>query len=468
MSLVTNMSMIIAWECRTVILFTVLLVGIITKMPRYVQKIHPQGGLLAKSARRAATRQSAFSEVVEKRAVEVRRRFRSPSKPDGAPHNFEKALVPSKAMNKILLPSILLLANCAVVAEAQLGLGLGNPAKLKNNGDPKLLNTGRGKETAEQKAHRMAGKVPIVDPIEAPDPNIGPFDQDGGPYIDPLKKAKCINEAYDPGAPNSTMLYEDYKQIFMWGFHNDMGPPIKSASLGNNKVTNNRLPSMFTRMCFHDNSIDSSIQIPFNEYVKNHLKKGKWKGPTRYLETSGADASVLICPEERYHPNQNYDQTASRVLYALQSADTGILDDTTDTAISMVDKYGLSYADLLHNGCVAAAIFLTQVEKEDLDTVFKFGRKDACHLPAGRKNAQGKFGPVFSLCGPTENLPGVSMEADELSNWFYDRGMNECTWLALMWTHTVMVRNVSSFVAFTLLVNSFSYLLFSMLLILQL
>ena len=371
------------------------------------------------------------------------------------------------ATMKILFPSILFLAICVDVTEAQQGQGvqLGNPARLQNNGPPGLLNTARGAETAQQKADRMAGLMPAVDPIDAPEPNIGPFDKMNGPYGDPVKKAKCLNERYDvPVPPNSTELYEDYMKIFKWGFQNNMGRPIQSRSLDNNKVTNNRFPSMFTRMCFHDNSIDSDFP-PYDDYVRANLKNGNWVGPHRYLDTSGADASVLICPEERYHPNQNYDQTASRVLYALQATATGIT--RNGDAISMLDKWGHSYADLLHNGCVAAAIFLTQANLTevnlDINKVFRFGRKDACHLPS--VNAKTKFGQGkrFSLCGPTELLPGVLMEAEELNKWFYARGMKECTWLALMWTHTVMVRDVSLIVAFTVLDHLVSYSLFSML-----
>jgi hypothetical protein len=389
------------------------------------------------------------------------------------------------ATMKIPLPSTVpLLAIYVVIARAQ-NANEGNPAKLQNNIPPGQLNTGRGTETDQQKADRMGKRVPAIDPFEDPDPNIGPFDQAGGPLGDPLHKAKCLNEAYTIATINTTDLYYDYVKIFEWGFSNNMGAPLQSRSIDNNHVTNNRFPSMFLRMCFHDNSIDSAFPS-FNDYIKANMgDKGKWNGKHRYLDTSGADASVLLCSEERYHPNQNYDQTASRILYALQSNATGI---TTGTgAISMVDKYGLSYSDLLQNGGVAAAIYLTKAE-EILSTVFtpKFGRKDACHLPPGlapvgnekpknlfqkRVNLENKkaiFGQSnrFSLCGPTENLPGILMEADEIRNWFYDRGMNECTWLALMWTHTVMVRSLSSILgAFALmLAKSLTDLSFSMLL----
>jgi hypothetical protein len=356
---------------------------------------------------------------------------------------------------KIHLPPFLLLATYVVVGtNAQVNLG--NPGKLQNNVPPGKLNTGRGSETAQQKADRMAGKTPIADPIDAPDPNLGPFDQPNGPYGAPVNKAKCLNEVYKPTIPDVLGLYSDYVKIFTWGFDNAMGHPIQSRSLFNNKVTNNRFPSMFLRMCFHDNSIDAAFPS-FKDYVKSNIDENRnWRGPQRYLETSGADASVLICPEERYHPNENYDQTASRVLYALQSAETGITSVGVANAISLLDKYALSYADLLHNGCVAATLYLTQsaTDSKTLSTLFKFGRKDACHLPgAGKKRME--------LCGPTELLPGVLMEADELNNWFSERGMNACTWLALMWTHTVMVRRMFHRLGSFLLWSTHSLVIFN-------
>jgi hypothetical protein len=236
-------------------------------------------------------------------------------------------------------------------------------------------------------------------------------------------------------------------KLFDWGFANTMGPPLQAHSIKGNRIASNRFPSMFLRMCFHDNSINASFPA-FNQYVQERIKpsNGKWVGPYRFLDTSGADASVLICPEERYHPNQNYDLTASRILYALQTDDTGIT-DANGVKTSMVDKHSLSYSDQLHNGGVAAAIYLTKITVNDWSTVFKVGRKDACHLPNGRvdyDNAQASYGihAIHRLCGPTHQLPGVFDEAEELNNWFSARGMNECTWLALMWTHTVMVSSL--------------------------
>jgi hypothetical protein len=308
----------------------------------------------------------------------------------------------------------------------------GYPYYLDNDVDPGDLNTAHGDETAAQINDRMAQLVPEADPFEEPDPNLGPFNETDGAFRDPVLKAKCLDEAYTvPYGIDPEELYADYVKIFDWGFNNTMGHPLQSQSLDNNRVTNNRFPSMMQRMCFHDNSVDP-LYPSFNQYVKDNLSNGKWNGPFTYLNTSGADASVLICPQERYHPNQNYDQTASRILYAMQTSEIGIKDQYGANT-SMIDKYGLSYSDLLQNGGVAATIYLTGVNIS-LSTVFRYGRHDACHVP--------EVGHRYRLCGPTQKLPGVMLEAEELNDWFWTRGMNECTWLALMWTHTVMVSSL--------------------------
>jgi hypothetical protein len=177
------------------------------------------------------------------------------------------------------------------------------------------------------------------------------------------------------------------------------------------------------RMCFHDNAIVAS-QPPFPQYVRQNLvTEGgnlRWKGPSRYLETSGSDASNLICPEERYHPNQNYDQTASRVLKTFQ--DTKYLGQ----GVSLKNKYKLSYADLLHNGCIAATIYTTDASSvtvlKDNYNPFVFGRRDACHTEYSTTTGIGSRVP---LCGPTEVLPGVLDSIQELNNYFLSRNMNE-------------------------------------------
>jgi len=353
-------------------------------------------------------------------------------------------------MRFLLNLALLLLTGTGMVTQAAgpvTSINEGDPAHLLNEVSPGKLNTGRGKEAALQKGERMSGKVPTADPEEA-DLNLGPFDQLNGPFRDPLLKAKCLNEPYTvpPGRIDQKSLYDDYVKIFDWGFANKMGAPLQSKSLLNNHVTNNRFPGMFLRMCFHDNSVNPE-HGSFNEYVKKNLNpQGKWIGPHHYMETSGADASVLLCPQEMYHPNQNYDQTASRVLYALQSSEVGITDDQSGAKTNMVDKYGLSYSDLLQNGGVAAAIYLNEQTSDMWFTNgdrFTFGRHDACHVPPGLvNNGNANSGKRFRLCGPTEFLPGVHLDSDELSSWFYSRGMNECTWLALMWTHTTMVSSL--------------------------
>lgn len=174
------------------------------------------------------------------------------------------------------------------------------------------------------------------------------------------------------------------------------------------------LPNLYTKRTFE---------------VTTNPKKLRWKGPSRFLETSGADASNLICRQERFHPNQNYDQTASRVLYSLQTVEAGIAAQN-GAIISMVDKYGLSYADLLHNGCIAALIWLSPEKSASPEVAlqsnpFKFGRKDACRY-------RWKYGDRKALCGPTEKLPGVTLNAMQVNDWFVSRGMTPCQWLSLM------------------------------------
>jgi hypothetical protein len=334
-----------------------------------------------------------------------------------------------------------------VIPPPDTGVGPdGDPAQLLNDISPELLNTGNGAEAPAQIVERMSGGVPPVNPEEF-DPNYGPFDKVWGPYQDPVINAKCLNEPYTiPTGIDQKKLYQDYVKIFDWGFLNEMGPPLQSKSIFNNRITNNRFPGMFLRMCFHDNSVNPD-HGSFNEYVKTKMNtEGQWTGPLRYLDTSGADASVLLCPEERYHPNQNYDQTASRILYALQDINVGITDDQSGAQTNMIEKYKLSYSDLLHNGGVAAAIYLNKDPSDSWFTVdrFTFGRRDACFLPPGGlvDGVRVEFGEVYRLCGPSQLLPGVSLESDGIRSWFDARGMNELTWLALMWTHTTMVSSL--------------------------
>lgn len=172
-------------------------------------------------------------------------------------------------------------------------------------------------------------------------------------------------------------------------------------------------------------------------------------GPHRYLNCSGGDASLLMCPEERFHPNNNYDKSASRALEACQSK------RFFGGNHSLMSKYGFSYADCLHNGCNAATIYLTQnaeeypedsqaVEEKLEENPFSYGRYDACYSNGASKH---------ELCGPTELLPGLALSANETNDWFKNRGMTSCEWVVTMWTHTTidnMGSPVSSCLSFSI------------------
>jgi hypothetical protein len=291
-----------------------------------------------------------------------------------------------------------------------------------DNGAEDDLNTAEPEETEEQKAARLRGEVPVgsIPPI-----------------YDPLDDAKCVNEPYEYETLTKSQqleLYHDFTKIFDWGFENTMGSPLQSTSLENNGVTNNRFPGMYLRMCFHDNSINRDA-TKYQDNLKSKVLMGELEHfnadpPLFSLQTSGADASVLVCPKERYHPNQNYDQTATRVLHSMTNSQTGIMKD--GQSISLIDKWGLSYSDLLQNGCLAATAYLTEMEPEWAFKMnpMKVGRKDACYKPKDKE--------PFALCGPTELLPGLSMSTTELNDWFVSRHMTECMWMSLMWTHTTL------------------------------
>jgi len=291
------------------------------------------------------------------------------------------------------------------------------------------LNT-RRVENATLKDARLSGATPE-----------GDIEQE----FDPLEYATCFNEDYktDFNSIDQWELYKDYARIFNWGFRNEMGPPLEALSAPG--IPDNRLPGMFLRMCFHDNAINQE-QPQFQDYIDGFIQydeKGwaRWTGPSQYLRTSGADASVLVSSVERFHPNQNYDKTASRVLYSLQSKDIPDILDSNGKKTNMVEKYGLSYADMLHNGCVAAAIYIrppvdwtgeVKDEKKDLANFpFKYGRKDACRYRWKEDNRA-------ALCGPTELLPGLALTTKQVNDWFINRGMNPCQFMALMWTHTTI------------------------------
>jgi hypothetical protein len=93
----------------------------------------------------------------------------------------------------------------------------------------------------------------------------------------------------------------------------------------------------------------------------------------------------------------------------------------------------MSYADLLHNGCNAATIYLTGLDPTAslADHPFTFGRKDACHVDQ-------KCSKKYPLCGPSELLPSNTMSVNNVTSWFTSRGMSECLFMGLMWTHTTV------------------------------
>lgn len=246
------------------------------------------------------------------------------------------------------------------------------------------------------------------------------------PRYSPLDDAKCFNENYTPPKLDLDAmagLYKDFVRIFEWGFENKMGEPLQSVSEGNNNVSNNRFPGMYLRMCFHDNTVVPGVS-KFQDYVRGNVDSadGKWKGPGKYLATSGADASLLTCEAERLHPNNNYDRTASRVLYSMQ------VGDVIEGGKSLKEKYDVSYADLLHNGCIAANIYLTRQPEK---TVLKlnpmiFGRHDACFVDCEDKRKE--------LCGLPGILPGLGLNATDTNSWFTTRGLSECLWMSTMWS----------------------------------
>jgi Peroxidase len=288
----------------------------------------------------------------------------------------------------------------------------GSSAYLDNHAADDL-NTEIDEETPEGTNQRLNGEMPKDDELN--------FEA----LYPPANDAFCFNEDYPVpflDASQQINLYHDYVHEFnkLFEFTNDV-------SEENNRVTNNRIPGMFLRMCFHDNTIDPA-QPKFQNYVASSIDPvtKKWIAESRYLKTSGADASNLICPDERFHPNNNYDQTASRVLRSIQN--------------TLKKKYShMSYADLLHNGCNAATIFLTGQTSPASSLAknpFTFGRKDACHVDK-------KCFQRYPLCGPSELLPGVSLKAPQVTRWITSRGMSTCLFAALMWTHTT-VDNMAS------------------------
>eukprot|EP00178_Gracilaria_changii_P027336 TRINITY_DN866_c0_g1_i1.p2 TRINITY_DN866_c0_g1~~TRINITY_DN866_c0_g1_i1.p2 ORF type:complete len:464 (+),score=57.53 TRINITY_DN866_c0_g1_i1:859-2250(+) len=305
-----------------------------------------------------------------------------------------------------------------VDVEALFGTARG----LQNLPGTPLISTRR--ETVRERLQRVRGEIPDAEPDE--EPNIEEL-------YNPMRDAQCFNAEYDTSVPMSRLssLFSDYVSIFEWGFNMPRTSPIFSFS--ENGVTNNRFPGMCLRMAFHDNSIDPKFG-EFASYVSSRISSdNEWTGPTRFLETSGGDASVLTCRIERFHPNQNYDQTASRILFAFQTRDVPGLNGQ-----SLIEKYQMSYADALHNCALAAVSWLNPEEGGTARNQIRFGRKDACFfsddpiLAADALSLNGNN----PLCGPTELLPPVTFSASDSNRWFTSRGLPARQWLSFMGTHT--------------------------------
>ena len=110
-----------------------------------------------------------------------------------------------------------------------------------NNEPTDQMNTEEDDETSTQIRTRLRGMIPSdPDNIRA--------------RYNPVFDAFCFNEDYpvpslSPSQQNT--LYLDYKISF-----DRINRETDDVSDENNDVTNNRIPGMFLRMCFHDNSID--------------------------------------------------------------------------------------------------------------------------------------------------------------------------------------------------------------------
>ena len=271
----------------------------------------------------------------------------------------------------------------------------------------------------------------------------------------PMLDAKCFNDKYDIPSLNKHELYRDYKRIFDWGLENPIESPLFAESTG---VTSNRFPSMCLRMAFHDNTINGQDGAEYVASKINHA--GEWTGPHLMMETSGGDASVLTCKPERFHPNNNYDQTASRILHAFQSKEDypkgpGI----GGSGDSLMSKYKMSYADALHNCAIAAIKYMTEsadstvslefgISNSELDSIsnlpyqFSFGRKDACYVTSKMEVLYTGDGLGANsrrpLCGPSDILPGVTLQAKGVLDWFDSRELPVGVWLSLFGTHTAL------------------------------
>lgn len=130
----------------------------------------------------------------------------------------------------------------------------------------------------------------------------GAYSQKINPLYDPLDDAVCFNEGYKVRNYNLNEMMSLY-QKYQRAFDRELSD-FSDYTEEYNRITHNRIPGMMLRMCFHDNSVHS-YEPKFQDYVATNVEgeSGRWNGPFKYLETSGGDASNLICPEERHHPN---------------------------------------------------------------------------------------------------------------------------------------------------------------------
>lgn len=286
------------------------------------------------------------------------------------------------------------------------------------------LNTRGGQETIARKLRRLQQPMQPVEPDEPDD--FMEIDEVYSPMMD----AKCFNDDYLPPPVNKEELYEDFVKIFDWGLENPKESPLFAMSTG---VSSNRFAGMCWRMVFHDNTI---VGDSIAEYVSDKIDPvtKEWTGPYTIIPTSGLDASVLTCKPERLHPNNNYDQTASRILYAFQTSDEypvgpGIK-DSAGSGTSLISKYGVSYADLLHSCTVAATRYLIddefalglEIEVSDeqltdllniVENEMDFGRKDACYFSTNEDVLADELAANnrHPLCGVPDILPGVNLDA---------------------------------------------------------
>lgn len=331
-----------------------------------------------------------------------------------------------------------------------------NPADLKSNhpgaaqaahhAAPKDTNDAMFKFNAQNHGAYTVDELRLGDSYAAVTPFVGQAEPEESldPIYDPLDDAKCFTDVYNVPDLDRNSLYADYAKIFRWGLLNPKESPIFSVS-ENGGVTNNRFAGMCIRMAFHDNTIDpSATSLSAQAYVQANVNGGRWIGPSN-MKTSGGDASTLICKAERTHPHNDYDKTASRVLHAFQTHNDyprgpGIKNAHGQT-VSLMEKYGISYADALQNCALAAITFLTENRSSasELPTISEFpqsnafnyfmvGRLDACHTKSN--------GSREALCGNASILPGVTLSAEQINHWFVSRGMPVGTWLSLFGTHT--------------------------------